>query len=469
MQTLAREFTVKLCGKDSYRGYTAEQVFTGWFFYYDSWKEEPCMLVKGDEARRLLGIEGRYARLTDFMGADGYKLNAGRQDPGNLRQRRDMEELNEKFSLVSMVATGSMWKIYPYAVRDTLAGSGRLEWYALSDRLPAGMPDELWSFVRGSMNYVAEQVAGGNDGKVKELLEKIRKYQEREGGELLPSVWRFRAERWYNRLGCTRRLAFFSLLMGILALLSCCVRIRMPFALPVGRRRLFEIALGGLSCYLCGMMVLRGVAAGHWPMTNGYETMQLLALCAAVAALPVGRRVPLMIGLGFLLCGLALMVSVMGESNPRITPLVPVLSSPLLCFHVVMVMLAYALLALLMLNGAAALLFHAFRREGNMVERLHIIGNVLLYPAVFLLAAGIFVGAVWANVSWGRYWGWDPKEVWALITLLVYAAALHPVSLPRFGRPLFFHAYSVVAFVCVLVTYFGVNLLLGGMHSYANS
>ena len=103
------------------------------------------------------------------------------------------------------------------------------------------------------------------------------------------------------------------------------------------------------------------------------------------------------------------------------------------------------------------------------LERLQVISRIILYPAVFLLAIGIFIGAVWANVSWGRYWGWDPKEVWALITMLVYALALHPASLPWFRRPVFFHVFSIIAFFSVLITYFGVNFLLGGMHSYANS
>ena len=104
----------------------------------------------------------------------------------------------------------------------------------------------------------------------------------------------------------------------------------------------------------------------------------------------------------------------------------------------------------------------------EQIERLQIISQIILYPAIFLLAIGIFIGAVWANVSWGRYWGWDPKEVWALITMLVYALALHPRSLPWFHRTMFFHVFCITAFITVLITYFGVNFLLGGMHSYAN-
>ena len=155
----------------------------------------------------------------------------------------------------------------------------------------------------------------------------------------------------------------------------------------------------------------------------------------------------------------------MGESNPHITNLMPVLSSPLLCVHVVLVMLAYALLAFIMFNGMTGIIL--YRHHPDKAGQLGDVSRILLYPAIFCLAAGIFVGAVWANVSWGRYWGWDPKEVWALITMLVYSLALHPVSLPWFRRPLFFHWFCVAAFLCVLVTYFGVNLLLGGMHSYA--
>ena len=121
-----------------------------------------------------------------------------------------------------------------------------------------------------------------------------------------------------------------------------------------------------------------------------------------------------------------------------------------------------------MLNGITAIILRYTRTDCHeQIIRLQIISHIILYPAVFLMAAGIFIGAIWANVSWGRYWGWDPKEVWALITMLVYAAALHPASLSSFRRPMFFHWFAVIAFLSVLVTYFGVNFIMGGMHSYA--
>ena len=127
-------------------------------------------------------------------------------------------------------------------------------------------------------------------------------------------------------------------------------------------------------------------------------------------------------------------------------------------------MIAYALLAFLMMGGVMAF---ALRRDRAMAERLHVVGQIILYPAVFLLTAGVFIGAIWANVSWGTYWSWDPKEVWALITLIIYALPLHGQSLAIFRKPMFFHGYCIVAFLSVLITYFGVNFILGGMHSYA--
>ena len=176
-----------------------------------------------------------------------------------------------------------------------------------------------------------------------------------------------------------------------------------------------------------------------------------------------------------IVAGAALLVAMMSSAGSDVSK--PVLDSPLLCIHVMLVMIAYMLFALMAVGGAAALILNA---SGNvsgdapaqdglnpMVERLYHIDSVVLYFAVFLLAAGIFTGAVWANISWGRYWGWDPKETWALITLLVYSFGLHQSSLKTMRRPIAFHVFTLLAFACVLMTYFGVNCLLGGLHSYA--
>ena len=467
LQTLAKDFTMKLCGKPTYRGLTAEQVLTGWFFYYDDWKREPCIRVKSADVRCLLGIGGRYASLQDFFGPEGYRLDAEALADACMADAKAVGEANEKFSLVSSVATGAAWRIFPYTSPSS-ADASRLEWLSLADRLPRDMPLEEGTFVRGAMNYVAEQVARKHFTEVERLVGKIRRYQQHEGGVLLPSALRFGAERVYNQVNDSFPLAVVSVVLGLFSFVYSvrCLMLRRRERRGVSRVLLVALAL--MACWLAGLMVLRGLVSGHLPMSNGHETMHLLALCAALLTLVFHRRLPLALPLGFLVCGLALVVSMLGERNPQVGQLMPVLASPLLSVHVAVIMVAYALLAFVMLNGVAALVLLASRRECEaQVERLQVVNSLLLYPAVFLLAAGIFIGAMWANVSWGRYWGWDPKEVWALVTMLVYALALHPASLPCFRRPLFFHVFSVVAFLCVLVTYFGVNFLLGGMHSYA--
>lgn len=467
LQTLAKDFTMKLCGKPTYRGLTAEQVLTGWFFYYDDWKQEPCIRVKNADVRRLLGVKGKQVSLQDFFGPEGYRLDAEALAGASSADAKAVGEANEKFSLVSSVATGAAWRIYPYTPPSS-ADTSRLEWLSLADRLPRDMSLEEGAFVRGAMNYVAEQVARKDFAEVERLVGKIRRYQQREGGALLPSDLRFRAERVYNRLNDSLPLAVASVVLGLLSFVYSvrCLMFRQRERKGVRWAQL--CVLGLMACWLVVLMVLRGLVSGHLPMSNGHETMHLLAFCAALLTLVFHRRLPLALPFGFLVCGLALVVSMLGERNPQVGQLMPVLASPLLSVHVAVIMLAYALLAFVMLNGVAALVLLASRRECEaQVERLQVVSRLLLYPAVFLLAAGIFIGAVWANVSWGRYWGWDPKEVWALVTMLVYALALHPASLPCFRRPLFFHVFCVAAFLCVLVTYFGVNFLLGGMHSYA--
>jgi cytochrome c-type biogenesis protein CcsB len=231
---------------------------------------------------------------------------------------------------------------------------------------------------------------------------------------------------------------------------------------------LLAVGLVGVLLYLTLQIALRWIVSGHVPLSNGFETMQFMAWCSALIALCAMRKFRMALPFGYLLCGFTRLVAMMGEASPRITQLMPVLQSPLLSIHVVVIMIAYSLLAFAMLNGVTAIALRYTKKDcKSEVEYLQVVSSIMLYPAVFLLAIGIFIGAVWANVSWGRYWGWDPKEVWALITMLVYSTALHGRSLSKLQEPMVFHWFTVVAFLTVLITYFGVNFLLGGVHSYA--
>lgn len=469
VQTFARDFTIKLYGKSSYKGLTPEQVLSGWLFYYDSWKNEPVIRIKSHEARRLLGIENGYATLKDYASSvNEYKLEKAmnRIRSGEpVDDKRGIEEADEKFNIISLVCTGTMMKIFPCREADGKTP----EWYSQSDQLPRDMDNDKWVFIRKSMSYVNEMIVMKKYDEACRLLEKIRKYQQKECEGLLPTDNKFKAEKLYNRLDYSKPIAILCICIGLISFVYGCRCMVLQKKICRGTTLSLNVLLLAVFAYLTVAICLRGYVSNHLPLSNGYETMQFMAWCALLLTFLLQRRFSMALPFGFLLCGLTLMVSMLGEANPQITQLMPVLQSPLLSIHVVVIMIAYSLLAFVMLNGVTALILRRSQNDcREQIERLQVVSQIILYPAVFLLAVGIFIGAVWANVSWGRYWGWDPKEVWALITMLVYALALHPGSLPWFRRPMFFHAFCIVAFLTVLITYFGVNFLLGGMHSYAN-
>lgn len=271
----------------------------------------------------------------------------------------------------------------------------------------------------------------------------------------------------YNSMSNNRPLAITCLATGTILFVLFCINRKENRTLQILASWIKVIAWV-TATYLSLQIALRWHIGGHIPLSNGYETMVFMAWLSILMTPIAGNRVKEMLPFGYIVCGLALLVSTFGDSTEQIAPLAPVLRSPLLSIHVVVIMISYTLLAFTMLNGIAAVAIKVTRknREEEIAE-LQRTSILMLYPAVFLLTAGIFIGAVWANVSWGRYWGWDPKEVWALITMLVYSAALHSGSIKAMRRPMFFHIYCILAFLTVLITYFGVNFILGGMHSYA--
>ena len=442
LSTLAQDFCLKITKKHHYRNIDAEQFLCGWTFFYDTWKEEPLIYIKSKQDRKILGIEGKRARLSD--------LGAAPLSPRS----------EESFALLDMVANQGLFRIFPY-FDSTLQ---TIRWASPLDRLPAYIGQDTAMFIRLSLNYLNELLQQHDYENAIALIRKIGVWQERQATQVLPSKAHFAAEKFYNNTNRPLPVAIIFILVGFAAFIAYCRRMA---AHREPNRRLEQL-LSALLCaglvYLSCMLAVRAWVCGHLPFSNGYETMQMIAWFALLSTLLFYRRTDFLLPLGFLVSGLAMMVSMMGSSNPQITPLMPVLSSPLLSIHVMLVMVSYTLFAFMMLNGFAGLWLNLRHKDSAL--RLSVVSRLMLYPAVCTLAAGIFVGAVWANVSWGRYWGWDPKEVWALITLLVYSFALHEKSLPCLNRPAVFHAFAIAAFLCVLITYFGVNFLLGGMHGY---
>lgn len=400
--TMALDFMRKLYGSDTYHGLSAEQVVTGWLFRPEVWQDEPMILVKSQQLRSLLHIEGKYASLSNFFANGTYVLNQywKGDDTGNVKSNDPLQkaiaEVDEKVGLIMMLQKGTLFRPLP------------------------------------------------KDHSVARL-----------------SPLRVKAELLYNRIPFAKILFMLSLTLGLVAFGRLMVRYLKNAPSNVWDQKVLPITLYALTLTLAFAFALRWYIADHVPLSNGMETMQFMALVTLCVAAALHRRFAVLLPFGALLAGFALLVSFLGQNNPQVTHLMPVLSSPWLSLHVSVVMMGYSLLAFLFLNGLMGLLV------STQAERLLLLGRLMLYPAVFFLGIGIFLGAVWANQSWGSYWSWDAKETWALITFMLYATLFHAQSLPWLRRPRSFHWFCVVVFATVLMTYFGVNYFLGGMHSYA--
>ncbi len=378
LNTVATDFTMKMTGSASWKGYSADEVFFSWMIYYMPWEQE--LLLNNPKQK----------------GAD------------------------ERKAVAEMFYNGQFTRIFPYCIGDAVT------WYSPGGQvLPREIPVKEQFFIKQSMDFLTEAIVTGQHERALEIIAKIKLFQRDMIGDVLPTENKTQAELFYNKL---RSIKF-----------------------PV----LITLQLG-----------LRWWLSGHIPLSNGYETMLFMAWVLLLLTVVLFRKLRIILVMGPLAALCCLLVAMMTGSGSEITPLMPVLQSPLLSLHVMTVMCAYALFALQMMLGIYAF-FLMKKRKAAVLERTTALSQLLLYPAVFLLTIGIFLGAVWANVSWGNYWSWDPKESWALIMLMVYAVPLHRSSLTALRSPLRYHTYIVVAFLAVIITYFGVNYLLGGMHSYA--
>ncbi|MEI3590530.1 MAG: cytochrome c biogenesis protein ResB [Alistipes ihumii] len=359
VQTFARDLTVKICGKPAYGKYTAEQVLAGWIFFPEQWQHEPMIRIKQDTVRKLLG-SGATAALTDFFGpgrsyrlAEAIRHGADRGDPAH----RAFAETDEKIQLIAMIQSGRVLRLFPEQ------GENGTQWYAPTDPVRA-LPKGDSVFIKGIFPLMYEAVRNGDSDGLRGLIDKTAAFQRERGAAGFLPEGRLKAELLYNRLNAVPWLYRIDLCCGLLAFAY------FVWSLASGRRnrrieRLSLVPLAGTAVLLTVSMALRGYAAGHLPLGNGYETMIFVAWCLSLLALGIGRRFPIAAASGLLMSGFALLVASLGMANPQITPLVPVLRSPWLSLHVSLIMVSYALLGLLMLNGTAALALAAAARAGT--------------------------------------------------------------------------------------------------------
>jgi ABC-type transport system involved in cytochrome c biogenesis permease subunit len=470
VQTLANDFTKKLTGKNHYKYASGEQVLFGWLFFPEKWQYVPMFEVESDELKRMTGAVSGKACLADFIDAGGhYKLEpyrrqmyASNKPKGWLKEA---VKIDDKIHLIEMLQQGNLLKIFPLN-----SDNGLLQWYAPNMVTPIQADSMENLFARHFFPLYFESITQGNSENAFMYLDKLLSFQQKKAGDILPSANHLKIEQLYNRIPVFSLLFKICLGLGSISLFF--------FIWGTVRNRSFpkvETALYGLLCmaFLIATigLGLRAYIGGRIPMSNGYETMLILAWFGLLIGVLTRKYAFLITVFSFLLSGFTLLVAHISSMNPQITPLVPVLQSPLLSIHVLTIMVAYGLCGFMALNSITSLIIWASGKKKPekqaYIERMKETSELFMYPATFLMGAGIFIGAIWANVSWGRYWGWDPKEVWALITFLLMSFTFHSKTLSWFRKPLFYHIFVLVIFLAVLMTYFGVNYILGGKHSYA--
>ena len=472
VQTYALDFCKKIYGSRSYKGLSAEQVLSGWIFYGDVWEHEPFIKVKRGELKEALNLPD-YCTVSQFFNKDmgGYTIGQYVQEYYNGQQdkfHQQAADIDGKLQLIMDLRRCTSLKVLPYTFTQNVRATkehpfikaGTTTWYAPTDKLPGAVEQQHALYITHVFSLLYGDVKAGNMERVNIFFDKMKKYQEVSGGNSLPSKAQYKAECINNALPLATILFMANLTLGFIALFYAIYRMTKKNSLKT-----LDIALPSLLILsfltLTLALALRWIISGNIPMANGYESMLTVAWCVMLIAILMQFKIKLVMVFGFLLSGFFLLVSHINQMDPAIGPVMPVLNSPLLSMHVSIIMMSYALLSLTFICGIMGICMRTHGKELQVLSRL------FLYPALVCMGFGIFIGAIWANVSWGTYWSWDSKETWALITFMIYAIVVHTQSLPLFRKPMAYHVYITLAFLSIVMTYFGVNYFLTGMHSYA--
>jgi cytochrome c-type biogenesis protein CcsB len=383
---------------------------------------------------------------------------------------KELLKADERLNIAYMVFQGSLLRIFPKP------GDKNHRWYAPMAAMKSFPPKEgeMVRLITASyFSSVDEGIKTGQWKKADDALDVIKKYQYFYGGKIIPSAKRIEFEIAYNKFQVFDRLVPVYLLAGLLLLVLSFVNIVKPkFSLKWPVRITLVVLIAAFFIHTAGLG-LRWYIAGHAPWSNAYESILYIAWATVLAGFVFSRRSPLTLAATSVLAGIFLFVAHLNWLDPQITNLVPVLKSYWLMIHVAVITASYGFLGLGALLGMLVLLLFILRgKEGhpNMdraIKELTYINEMTLLIGLGLVTVGNFLGGVWANESWGRYWGWDPKETWAAVTILVYAAVVHMRFIPKLNNAYAFNVAAVLAYSSVIMTYFGVNYYLSGMHSYA--
>lgn len=480
VNTLATDILRKIARKNEMYGQNAEQILLGMVAFPDVWDDVPLLKIKHEGIGELIGkgpeVErasfssffderGRYLLLEELEKANQLKPN----QRGTFE--KELIKIDERLNICNYVFGSRLLKIFPKEDTTNTFWDSPID---ISESGPEVQKNVFTEkFFSGYIRFVRDAAASGDWTEANEFVNLLHVYQDKFGAHISPSDRKIKMEIMYNKSDIFNQLMKVYLLVGLLLLIFLIMRLFKP-----SRKMKIPINIGfgilGLAFLLhtAGLLV-RWYISGHAPWSNAYESLVYISWASMLAGIIFMKRSPLTMAATAILAAMVLSVASLQMMDPELTPLVPVLKSYWLSIHVSLIVASYGFLALGALVGLMNLVLMIFDYKGendNMkrtVKELTYINEMTLTVGVVLLSIGTFLGGVWANESWGRYWGWDAKETWALVTILVYAFVLHMRLIPGYRGRYAFNMASLAAYGSVIMTYFGVNYYLSGLHSYA--
>ncbi len=480
VNTFASELLRKVSKQENYEELDANQVLVSLIVNPRTWYFVPFIYIKKDNTklRDLIGIskDQKFARFSDLFTDKGeYKLReeVSKAHKQKIRNKYQESVLNVdgRANLLFGTLEGAIFKFFP------LSNSENNKWYASHEVEHAGFKGMDSLYVSNIISLYAQEVTKAiqtNDyTKANEFLESIHKYQRKFGADVIPSERKIELELFYNKYDIFKSLfkyyLYASLIMFIVVILNIFNNNKIIRQLV----QLSALIIVGLFAYHSVGLGIRWYISGHAPWSNGYESMIYISWATMLFGLVLGRKSPLTLASTAFVTSILLMIAHWNWMDPSIGNLVPVLDSYWLMVHVAIIVASYGPFAISMILGMVSLILYILTTNKNKkklklaVDELTTINEMSINIGLVLLVIGNFLGGIWANESWGRYWGWDPKETWALISIMVYSFVLHMRIIPGLKGKFTFNMISVFSFTTILMTYLGVNHLLSGLHSYA--
>lgn len=382
---------------------------------------------------------------------------------------KDVLSVDERINVAYLIYTAQSLRIIPDFKEDGTT------WYAPTEAMTDFSPKDREQLHKLFQAYFASFHQGlveDNWENASLALVALHKIQEKFGGELLPPTSKITLEIFLNHYNIFDNLTFLYILAGLLLFVLVLVQILRNKNINILLTKIIYWVIVILALLHTFGLGVRWYVGEHAPWSNAYESMIYIAWAAGIAGVVFFSRSFLALATASFLAGISLFVAHLGLMDPQIGNLIPVLKSYWLNIHVSIITASYGFLGLCFMLGAITLVLFVFRSKkyqqiDETILTLHTINEMSMILGLTMLTIGNFLGGVWANESWGRYWGWDAKETWALISIAIYAVVLHVRFLPKGESPYIFATLSVVAFYSILMTYFGVNFYLSGLHSYA--